>query len=248
MYLIGAGYDDSITNNSGLAYLFSTDGALLVTFPNPTPAHNDVFGCSVAAMGNSQVLIGAYGDDTGAGLAGAAYIFNAETYTPGLVADSVRAGSITTYRLTDGAVDSTKLAISSVGTEQIAGGAVGSAQIADGSVSGTDIEDGTLTVTDVVANEFWTASGNAGTAPGSHFLGTTDNQPLELKVNNQRGFRMEYATNASYQTVNLLGGYSGNSIGSGTVGATIGGGGTSREPEHDWSGRGLQYHRWWAET
>lgn len=43
---------------------------------NPLPAYDDVFGFSVAAMGNDRVLIGAYLDDTGAFDAGAAYLFS----------------------------------------------------------------------------------------------------------------------------------------------------------------------------
>ncbi|HEV2393664.1 MAG TPA: hypothetical protein VG146_15030 [Verrucomicrobiae bacterium] len=31
-------------------------------------------------------------------------------------------------------------------------------------------------------NSFWRTTGNAGTTPGANFLGTTDNQPLELKA------------------------------------------------------------------
>jgi len=36
------------------------------------------------------------------------------------------------------------------------------------------------------AQGFWQTDGNAGTTPGTNFVGTTDNQPLVLKVNNQR--------------------------------------------------------------
>ncbi len=37
----------------------------------------------------------------------------------------------------------------------------------------------------------WKLGGNAGTTPGANFLGTTDNQALELKVNGQRALRIE---------------------------------------------------------
>jgi trimeric autotransporter adhesin len=37
----------------------------------------------------------------------------------------------------------------------------------------------------------WLLGGNAGTSPGANFLGTRDNQPLELKVNGQRAARFE---------------------------------------------------------
>ena len=74
--LIGAYGDDTGATDAGAAYLFSTNGALLTTFTNPTPAACDCFGYSVAAVGTDRVLIGAYRDDTGATDAGAAYLFS----------------------------------------------------------------------------------------------------------------------------------------------------------------------------
>ena len=80
--LIGARYDDTGATDSGAAYLFDgSTGVRLRTFLNPTPAASDYFGSSVAAVGNN-VLIGAYGDDTGASNAGAAYLFDGSTGTP----------------------------------------------------------------------------------------------------------------------------------------------------------------------
>jgi hypothetical protein len=46
----------------------------------------------------------------------------------------------------------------------------------------------------LAAAGFWQLAGNAGTTPGVNFLGTTDNQPLEIRVNNQRAVRIEYTT------------------------------------------------------
>lgn len=76
--LIGAVYNDTGAPNSGAAYLFSTNGTLLATFTSPTPAYDDHFGCSVAAVGIDRVLIGAVWDNTGAPDAGAAYLFTTE--------------------------------------------------------------------------------------------------------------------------------------------------------------------------
>lgn len=66
----------SANGTGGAAYLFSTNGTLLTTFPNPTPASGDYFGWSVAAVGSTRVLIGAYQDGAGAFQAGAAYLFS----------------------------------------------------------------------------------------------------------------------------------------------------------------------------
>ncbi len=55
-------------------------GDLLQTFLNPTPVNHDYFRASVAGM-SSNVLVGAWGDDTGAPTAGAAYLFDGSTGT-----------------------------------------------------------------------------------------------------------------------------------------------------------------------
>jgi Chaperone of endosialidase len=74
---------------------------------------------------------------------------------------------------------------------------------------------------------FWQLHGNKSTSPGTDFLGTIDNQPLELKVNGQRALRLEPTTG----TPNLIGGFAGNSVvGAATSGATIAGGGMSGSP------------------
>jgi hypothetical protein len=55
---------------------------------------------------------------------------------------------------------------------------------------------------------FWQTSGNAGTTAGANFLGTTDNQPLELKVNGARALRLESTAGAP----NVIGGAADNQI------------------------------------
>lgn len=71
----------------------------------------------------------------------------------------------------------------------------------------------------------WSLTGNSGTTPGTHFVGTTDNAALVLKVNNDQVLRIE----REYAGVspNLIGGYSGNSASSDVEGCVIGGGGDS---------------------
>ncbi len=72
------------------------------------------------------------------------------------------------------------------------------------------------------SSAFWRTTGNAGTTAGVNFVGTTDNQALELRVNRQRALRLEPTTNSP----NLVGGFEGNLADANVVGATIGGGGT----------------------
>src|SRR4051812_29639627 len=75
------------------------------------------------------------------------------------------------------------------------------------------------------AQSFWALSGNSGTNPTTNFVGTIDNKALNFRVNNQRAFRLEPGA-----FPNVIGGFSGNSVGAGIVGATIaGGGGTGCE-------------------
>ncbi|PYJ54750.1 MAG: hypothetical protein DME24_25880 [Verrucomicrobia bacterium] len=76
------------------------------------------------------------------------------------------------------------------------------------------------------AGSFWQSGGNSGTTPGVNFLGTTDNQPLELNVQGQRALRVEPATNSARgYAPNIIGGYVSNSVAPGVIGATIAGGG-----------------------
>ena len=71
--------------------------------------------------------------------------------------------------------------------------------------------------------DFWSLTGNSGTAPGTHFLGTTDNQALELHVNGERTLRLQpHGTSP-----NVIAGHSDNRVTAGAYGATIGGGGHS---------------------
>jgi hypothetical protein len=48
-----------------------------------------------------------------------------------------------------------------------------------------------------------------GTTAGVNFIGTTDSQPLEFKVNSQRALRLEPGGSNS---VNVIGGWIGNSV------------------------------------
>jgi hypothetical protein len=80
----------------------------------------------------------------------------------------------------------------------------------------------------------WSLTGNAGITPGVNFLGTTDNEPLELWTYGDRALRLSFAErNLSSgilllgwdDTVNVVGGYWGNYTTNGAIGATIAGGG-----------------------
>jgi len=91
---------------------------------------------------------------------------------------------------------------------------------------------------------FWQLGGNAGTTAGVHFLGTTDNQPLELRVNSQRAMRIvQTQTDA---VPNIICGSSNNFVGlmegdDRGVGDTISGGaGNSIYGDYSTIGGGFQ--------
>ena len=80
------------------------------------------------------------------------------------------------------------------------------------------------------SSNFWKLGGNAGANPtNGNFIGTTDNLPLELRVNGFRALRFEPTINdASHSNiVNVIGGSQNNFVSSGVVGATIAGGGAA---------------------
>ncbi len=73
--LIGASDDDTSGPNVGQAYLFdAATGALLQIFDDPTVTGGDRFGFSVA-ISESNVLVGALGDNTNGDFSGQAYLF-----------------------------------------------------------------------------------------------------------------------------------------------------------------------------
>jgi trimeric autotransporter adhesin len=79
-----------------------------------------------------------------------------------------------------------------------------------------------ITGLDQVSAQYWEITGNSGTMPGINFLGTTDNQALELRVNGQRAFLLQPAPGES-SAPNLIGGGPDNHVDSGS-GLFIGGG------------------------
>jgi hypothetical protein len=74
---VGAPQADQGATDAGVAYLFSTNGTLLTTFTNPTPAVGDTFGARVTVLGSDRMVISAIYDDIGATNSGAAYLFSA---------------------------------------------------------------------------------------------------------------------------------------------------------------------------
>jgi len=144
-----------------------------------------------------------------------------------MMAANVQDGVITSEKLADGAVLEENLADDAVTADKIANTAVDTAQLAAESVTSAKIEDGSISAADVDAasfsNTFWKVNGNAGTRPAVHFMGTTDNRALELRVNGSRALRID----PTIASPRWAAGYSGN-VAAGS-GASVLSGGSAAE-------------------
>ena len=120
-----------------------------------------------------------------------------------------------------GAISSTNFAPGTLDGRVLGDNSVSSLKILDGAIQPVDLDAGSFNET------FWKANGNAGTTPGTDFIGTTDNQPLEFRVNGMRSLRIEPHSNGA---PNLIGGAPVNNVDPGIAGATIAvsGGGSQR--------------------
>ncbi|MES2597134.1 MAG: cadherin-like beta sandwich domain-containing protein [Verrucomicrobiota bacterium] len=82
---VGAPNHDTGGMSSGRVYVFDLAGATpavpVFTINNPTPAISDQFGLS-ASLDGDKLVVGTYGDDTGATDAGIAYVFDLASATP----------------------------------------------------------------------------------------------------------------------------------------------------------------------
>jgi len=105
-------------------------------------------------------------------------------------------------------------ALEVAGQVKITGGAPGAGKVLTSNAAG-------LATWETPSGGGWSLTGNVGTTAGTNFLGTTDNVALELKVNGARALRLE----PNALSPNVIGGFSGNSVGSGLMGVTIAGGG-----------------------
>jgi trimeric autotransporter adhesin len=147
----------------------------------------------------------------------------------------------TAATVTNSAITASKLASDAVGTMNLQNGAVTGIKIGNGEVvkslnglrdqvsltagsglSMTTNGNALRIEAQPIPDTAWSRTGNSGTTPGVNFLGTTDEQPLELRVNNTRVLRLDPNPNGP----NLVAGAAGNYIAAGVEGATISGGGT----------------------
>lgn len=146
-------------------------------------------------------------------------------------ARSVEDAAITDAALAGGAVTTGKIAAGAVTMAKIDQAGAGSGEVLkwNGSAWAPSPDE-----TGTGSGAVWTTSGNAGTTPGTDFLGTTDATDLVMKVDDQEVFRLTPDdTTASVST-----GHPDNRIGAGLSGSVIAGGGYSNSPNevtNSWS-------------
>lgn len=161
-------------------------------------------------------------------------------------------GSIFGNDIATESIGSTRIADGNVLLQDLAANSVNGAKIVDGSVGVLDVDptqlqarvigtcaagssirviaaNGTVTCqVDDVGTPGWSLTGNAGTDSANDFLGTTDNQPFNLRANNQRVGQF-----AARGTISSWGDAPSVALGSAAnvanaPGATVAGGGATR--------------------
>ncbi|MCX7722276.1 MAG: hypothetical protein N2379_04355, partial [Verrucomicrobiae bacterium] len=152
------------------------------------------------------------------------------TPTPYAITASSLSGALPASQLT-GIIPSANLAGTYSGTvtfnnpaNSFSGSGAGLTSLNATELASGTVPDARLAPNVARTNQVWLLSGNAGTTPGTHFVGTIDNQPLELRVNRLRALRLE--PNGA-GAPNVIGGAPVNFVAPGVVGATIAGGGAT---------------------
>jgi hypothetical protein len=155
-----------------------------------------------------------------------------------LTAQDIAPGAVGTSELGAGAVTAVKIAANAIGAGQIDSTVQRrvTGECATGSsIRGITPEGSVSCEPDDEGVPGWQMFGNVGTSGAAHYLGTGDNQPFSLRVNNKRVARFEPHT----VSPNVLLGSEHNTLVAGVRGATIGGGGSSAsfaDPDFDSEG------------
>jgi hypothetical protein len=152
-------------------------------------------------------------------------------------ADDIAPNSLGGNKIADRSVKNADLGLGASSSNTIADGGIQGVDVKNNTLTGPQIDEGTLfndnsltgadidesTLSGLPSANAWTLNGNSGTT-AANFLGTTDNNPLNLRVNDARALRLEPASDGSNQT-NVIGGSPDNAVTSNAHAATIAGGG-----------------------
>ena len=162
---------------------------------------------STYLTGNQTITLS--GDVTGSGTTAITTAIGASKVTNTMLAGSIAASKLigtdinTVGTITSGTWNGTKISEAYGGTNQTTY-AIGDILYASAANTLSKLAIGTnsqvLTISGGVptwqnsAGGGWGLTGNAGTVDGTNFIGTTDNIPFNIKVNNQKAGRIEAAT------------------------------------------------------
>jgi hypothetical protein len=153
--LISAYADDDGALDAGTVYLFDLAGNLLATIRNPAPIENDVFGYVVAGIDANRILIGEGNGGPITNRFGMVHLFTFTPYAPGLLADTVSGGGVTTPSLADQAVTTIKIADYAITTEKLMLGAVGTDQLAVNAITTDKLTNGAVTADKIFRVTDW---------------------------------------------------------------------------------------------
>jgi hypothetical protein len=215
-----------------------TNGLFTVALGDTTLGNMTAISTSLFAQPNLQLQI--WFNDGVSGFAALSPVQNLTPSPYAIFADSASNALTATTATT--ASTASAAAANAVNTAAIQNSAVTAAKIASGQVvkSLNGLQDAVtlsggnnVTITPSgqtlsIAAGGWSLTGNSGTTPGVNYVGTTDNQPLELHVNGSRALRLEPA--GTDGAPNVIGGSLTNSVDSGIEGAVIAGGGATNSP------------------
>ncbi len=250
LFLNGRGNGDVyINSDSGSNLIVNLNGGRVGIGTNNPPAKLSVAGNAYITevvyaesfVGNGSGLTSLDGANIAAGTVDNAQLTDGAVTSNKLAINSVTrikiaANAVDTSEIADFAVTSNKIAANAVGGDQIAAGAVGSVEIATGAVGSSELATGAVDTDEIVdgavtwwklQDKYWKLNGNADTTNAVHFLGTTDDEPLDLKVSGRRVLRLQPSTT---YTPNLIGGDSANAVSNDAMGCAIAGGGSASVP------------------
>lgn len=101
--------------------------------------------------------------------------------------------SITDALIND--VNGSKIATNSVANNKLTQMVDGTVK---GNISGSTASPSDISITTLFNSNGWGISGNSGTSPGTNFIGTTDGQELQFKINNIKSGLINYAEYRTY--------------------------------------------------
>lgn len=218
-------YQGKLTNNAGepvedsdyelIFSIYDVDAggtALWTEFHGPVATANGIFN---VILGNNTPLDIAFDKQYWLGIT----VTPGSELTPRIPLTST-AYSLNARTVSDGAITSPKImegqVVKSINTLR------DDITLGEGANVTITPSDNTLIIAATGGVTGWELSGNAGTDAGINFLGTTDDMPLNLKVNNFRVLKLESAGS----DCNIIGGFGGNWVAADIGGATISGGGS----------------------